>query len=413
MFSFTEISVQVCEYIFVITSIEKFNVIEFLNCTIKKRIDVVFFGQLMELYRIIDYLLDFLPRVNSEFFSEKQYRDVVSLYKAQRKQIKDENSNIVYPVFGQMPLDPRWEHDSDQSDQFFFNHTKTVKDEAYWQRYNTRIQSSTCTVQQMIDTLQRLNTNLPINTDLLAFRNSPSLVYANNQKQRRLRRLRHEIDITRRMNQYKQRLYNQKLFLYGDSYHNVDLKNVEPKRYEKIHLIRDIDDIQEMYDEACLDALQVEQEQRMLLQKTKDDQKKETQVLTRLIRQYLIAPIIKDEEYREINKQVFQDYDDDPFQMAVHEIDERDGQQSDHDYKTFEQYDRTVRSKYPKLKVYSKRTEQDREKRRTLLLSSPFSNIVKGMEKEAWDMEVDRVSGMLATIMPSSTTINDRTFAGF
>jgi hypothetical protein len=359
------------------------------------------------LYRLFRYVLDFLSRIDIGFFSKEQYRDAVGSYRELRKLQQDpEKSKSLPPqILGQMPLDPRWERDPNQPEQFHFNHTTntTRRNDEYWQKFNTRIQSSTCTVQQLIESLQNLNKELPISTDLVAFRNSPSLIYANNQKQRRLRRLRHELDMTRRLNQYKQRLYNQKLFLYK-GVHTDQIKPAKPmdhSRHEKLHLIRDIDDIQEMYDEACLEAVQVEQEQRMLLQKTRDDQQKEIEVLRRMTKQYLNTPVSKDEDYREINKQVFQEYDDDPFHMAIHEVDEKEGNINHENMKIpFFDDDRMPKNKYPKLKVHSKKTEQDRETRRTLLLSSPYANSVKSMEKEAWNVEVDRISGVLAAIMP-------------
>jgi hypothetical protein len=355
-------------------------------------------------YRVISFLVDLLYGIDIGFFSKQQFQDAVDSYRQTRNVQKDSEKNKLLPprALGQMALDPRWEQDPDNPDQFYFNHTQNVtrQQDEYWQHYNTRVQSSTCTVQQMIESLQQLNKELPISTEMLAFRNSPSLLYASNQKQRKLRKLRHEVDITRRFNQYKQQLYNQKQFLYR-GVQTDQLKPIQAKTrqiQEKIHILRDIDEIQEMYDEACLEAIQVEQEQRMLLQKTKDDQEKEKEVLRRLTTQYINAPLIKDEDYREINKQVFHEYDDDPIHMALHELDDRDGRETQDIKPAFIDYETTIASKYPKLKVHSKRTEQDRERRRMLFLSSPHN--VKEMEKEAWGIEVDRISTMLATVVP-------------
>ncbi|KAL0482566.1 chromosome partition protein Smc [Acrasis kona] len=330
-------------------------------------------------FDILNYIFDILRRFKLDFFTQRQYQDATDTYRYHLKNKTD------LKLLGQGSLDARWERDTN-TNEWFFNHTQNRYRRNYSEKYDTKLKSSVCTFQQLVESLQIINKNTLITTQLLEFKKSPSLVNSNNQKQRKLRKLKHEIYMAAKVNQLKNTLYSQKMYMLGKSNINnfsEPPSNVrQPENYKnKMHLIREIDHIQELYDEACFDAIKVEHEQRVMLQRTAAEQHKERETLNALIKSYLHAPVNKDEKYRNINKQIFSEHDDDPFLIAMNNI------QNGFTFDTKNIY-APAKQKYPKLDVLSKKTEADRERRRELLLTL----------NEDDEIEVDRINGLMMAI---------------
>src|SRR5690606_19167112 len=144
-----------------------------------------------------------------------------------------------------------------------------------------------------------------------------------------------------------------------------------------LHIIHDFDEIQELYCQA----VEAAEEARLqaTIQKTEQDLMNERKLLEELVMFYLYAPLKRDEQYRNINKEVFQDFDDDPIWL--------------HDTGVKRKL-RNV-SGYAKLKVLSKQAVDQREIRRDLLLNSPKET---EEDDQRWVQEVDRISGALGYI---------------
>lgn len=139
----------------------------------------------------------------------------------------------------------------------------------------------------------------------------------------------------------------------------------------KAHIIQDFEVINLYYRQLVYEANIAEEYEQLYEQKTSENQQKENETMVRLIQAYLYAPVERDEHFRKINREVFNDRDDDP--MLLYEF------KGDTTLSTgFLGELQTERDKkFPRLKVFSKNTLDDREYRRSMLLSTSIKGFTE------------------------------------
>jgi hypothetical protein len=341
----------------------------------------------------------------------------------------------------ELPLDPRWDFFTDEN-EFIFHHHRQQHQHWYdetmdQQRASAAINTPSVSVSDMISNIQLVHDNIfqLDTTSSASFSENiidddtaggggggddgnrkrrgsmlakSSLLLQNRNKSRRIRKIRHELEMNRKRHEYNKKLLDYVLYsldsrhkmqpdpfitqLLTKSDENMD-ENIPKKPVPIFHIIRDFDEIQQLYDECVLDALNIEHAMKLLYRRRQSDIDAENETLTRLVKAYLYGPVLKDEFYRHINNSIFHTFDDDPMQLLLKE--------KDREKLEFENDDShiTVNSIYPKLRTLSKRSEKERLERRQLLLSTVKSESDKIDDAKAWDIEVERISALLAEVL--------------
>ena len=327
----------------------------------------------------------------------------------------------------ELPLDPRWEQveDGDGSQWYFRGHDTTNHfvggDEEDDQKRLSRFTAPSVSVNDLVSHIQTVHrTAFDINTATelaTAFRSTANqqgrrttastrsgsaVLLQNRSKTRRIKKVKHEIEMNRRRHEYNKKRLDYLLYTL-DNRHAIrpdtfvleqekeeDEKVGKKKPVPSFHLLHDFEEIQQLYDECVLDVLNIEQNMKMMNRRTQAEIDAENETLTKFVRAYLWGPIEKDEYYREINNSIFQEFDQDPIQMILEE-----GERSHFDSRynaSMGSEDIHVNNVYPKLEVMSKRTMKDRQDRRKLLLSI-------GDEDSEYDIEVERISALLSQMI--------------
>lgn len=338
----------------------------------------------------------------------------------------------------ELPLDPRWDSFTDENEFIFHHHRQQQQqqqeqyDEAMnTQRTSAAINTPSINVSDMISNIQLVHDNTfqldttssasisdnTIDDDNTAAGDrkrrrsmvaKSSLLLQNRNKSRRIRKIRHELEMNRRRHEYNKKLLDYVLYsldsrhkmqpdpfitqLLTRSDENMD-EEIAKKPVPTFHIIRDFDEIQQLYDECVLDALNIEHAMKLLYRRRQSDIDAENETLTRLVKAYLYGPVLKDEFYRHVNNSIFHTFDDDPMQLLLKEKDSGKLEFENDDSRI------TVNDIYPKLRTLSKRSEKERLERRQLLLSAVKSESEKTDDTKAWDIEVERVSALLAEIL--------------
>eukprot|EP00818_Percolomonas_sp_WS_P001666 CAMPEP_0117453640 /NCGR_PEP_ID=MMETSP0759-20121206/10336_1 /TAXON_ID=63605 /ORGANISM="Percolomonas cosmopolitus, Strain WS" /LENGTH=286 /DNA_ID=CAMNT_0005246695 /DNA_START=359 /DNA_END=1220 /DNA_ORIENTATION=- len=155
------------------------------------------------------------------------------------------------------------------------------------------------------------------------------------------------------------------------------------------HLIQDFDRIQYEYLKCC-EQLQLHKQSYEF--STFDTDQKKFEIFDHLAKAYIYGPLIKDNYYRTLNADIFQCYDDDPFNFLL-------SPQEEQEFQKEMSGPYNPQSRYPKLHVMLMNSEENRQKRRRAMLSALCSKssfvAPQGGASTAWDVEVDRISNLL------------------
>lgn len=157
------------------------------------------------------------------------------------------------------------------------------------------------------------------------------------------------------------------------------------------HLIQDFDKIQYVYLRTC-EQFQLEKQRYEFM--TFDQNNNKFHTLDQISKSYIYGPLIKDEYYRTINKDIFQHFDDDPFMLLLSESERRE-------MEVESPFNPSI--KYPKLKTLNMSSFSRRDFRRDLLLSSIGSKDIP--TSISWSIEVDRICNVLGEILNHETRL--------
>ncbi|EFC39310.1 predicted protein [Naegleria gruberi] len=333
-------------------------------------------SQLNYVIKIIKWIFNFLNGllngVQWNFITYKQQKE-------EYRKIKEHNkSNII--DFG---LDPRWQQISENT--YKFNFDRQALDQIRQTFQNTNEKLSSISINQLIADIQHLSGKLNFSTTVQSqWKSSSNLL--GNQKQRKLRQIKHDLYMAKRRNIFREKVYEQKYFILNgkkpppnssnsqdDLMIHVYKTQLDKERNQKkeFHIIQDFDFIDQYFKEILQDSIEIEYEQSVFTQKSMQDIEQENETLNQLIRSYFFDVKQRDEAMRRTNREIFKEHEDDPFLLAFPEFDSPSSRENPF-------YDSTATlspatSFLPKLSTLSMKTEIDRERRRSLLLSSPSS----------------------------------------
>ena len=333
--------------------------------------------------KILNWIWNFLSNIeilgNGKQFKNQLIRNLKESKNKMKSQLMDHS------------LDSRWIQVDEDNYKFNFDSRALQNINQTFATTNEKLSSVSLT--GLIKDIQHVNNQIKLSTNISSQWISSSNL-TGNQKQRKLRQLKHDLYMAKRRNSFREKIFKQKQAILNgknvesstskkDVMMQVYKEQLEKERTQKDynHIIQDFDFIQQIYREKCQDALEIEYEQSLFTQKSMDDIQQENQTLENIVHQYFHGIKNRDEALRSINKEIFMDFDDDPFQLAF----------------PFKPNDMGYNQKLPKMNTMSMRTEQDRERRRQYILHpSPLANIT---EKEAQAIENQRVTSVLTHLL--------------
>lgn len=339
----------------------------------------------------------------------------------------------------ELPLDPRWEPFDEQQDDWYFRHHKIprtrrsvptlarqgregvvaekgleeegdafspsisvsnlVSHIQHVHRSVFQLDTTSTTVTTSATARKKGSTSASVNRT--AGRSGSSMLLQNRSKSRRIQQLRHEIKMNRRRHAYNKKLLDYVLYaldnrhvLQPDAFitHSMeeedgDNMSSSEKPVPIFHLLRDFDQIQQLYDEAVLDALEIEHGIKLMNRRRQSDIDQESETLSRLVHSYLYGPVEKDEYFRSINNRIFHEFDNDPFQLLVSEHGLQKTQQQEEDLSMLHLQDNI--HLHPKPEILSMKSEEDRLKRRHLLLCTAQN------DDQECKIEMERIRALL------------------
>ncbi|KAG2381396.1 hypothetical protein C9374_006385 [Naegleria lovaniensis] len=291
------------------------------------------------LYGICQWIWNFLNNIqfnHDDLFSKTL--KIRKTLKTKQSSTQDEHINCQNCTLD-FALDPRWiplQSSDSMNQKFKFNFDKQALSEINQTFHNTNEKLSSISIQELITNLQHLNKKINFSTNISAHWLASSNL-SGNQKQRKLRQIKHDLYMAKRRNKFRSKIYEQKyLILNGkkppgrnedmsqvsskdeDIMLHVYKKQLERERNQKkeFHIIQDFDFIQQMYREALQDAIEIEYEQSLFTQKSMEEIEKENETLQSLVHSYFYGVKHRDDLMRNVNKELFMDYQDDPFLLA-------------------------------------------------------------------------------------------------
>ncbi|KAF0976131.1 hypothetical protein FDP41_004806 [Naegleria fowleri] len=397
------------------------------------------------LYSIFQWIWKFLNNIQfnpDDLFSKTLNPQLWKTLKTfSTKQPKDEHLNTVQNSTLDFALDPRWVplQSSSRTQKFKFNFDRKALSEIHQTFQNTNEKLSSISIQELITNLQHLNKNIHFSTNISTQWLASSNL-SGNQKQRKLRQIKHDLYMAKRRNKFRERIYEQQYLIlngkkppgrseylnYNATSKNEDImlhvykKQLEKERNQKkeFHIIQDFDFIQQMYRELLQDAIEIEYEQSLFTQKSMEEIEKENETLQSLVHSYFYGVKYRDDFMRNVNKELFMDYQDDPFLLAFPNMmsvkdeskkgstvlsDQEEGVlKNSHQDSNLTSTTMFFSTSYlPKLGCLSMRNEQDRHRRRVALLGSGIHDDNDDNVDTANNSEIEhqRVASVLTQLM--------------